>query len=183
MAKTNFQSVDEYIATFSAEDQAALTKIRKAIQKAAPNAEEVISYQIPAYKEIGYVIYFSGFKEHYSLAFPPPFTVFTAFAKELAGYQQSKSVVQLPKSEPLPLELIGRMVKFRLDEQKAAPQKAKPANKAAAKEKATGKPAAKAKAATKGNDSAKPAANAKTVTKGKAPAAKATAPAKKAGAK
>lgn len=173
MAKTNFQSVDDYIATFSAEDQAALTKIRKAIRKAAPNAEEVISYQIPAYKEIGYVIYFSGFKEHYSLAFPPPFTVFTAFAKELAGYQQSKSVVQLPKSEPLPLELIGRMVKFRLDEQKAAPAKGKaPAGASAtakSKASAAGKTVAPVKkAAAKAKIAAKPATKAKAAAKGKA---------------
>lgn len=138
MAKTDFKSVEEYISIFGKEEQAALAKIRQTIRKAAPEAEEVISYQIPAYKQGGYLIYFSAFTEHYSLAFPPPFTVFTTFAKELAPYKQSKSVVQLPKSAPLPLDLITRMVKFRLEEAKAAAQvkvvaAARPKPKVAAK--------------------------------------------------
>lgn len=188
MAKTDFKSIDEYISTFDAAAQAALGKIRQAIRKAAPDAEEVISYQIPAYKSgKTFVIYFSGFTEHYSLAFPPPFTVFTAFAKELAPYKQSKSVVQLPKSSPLPLDLISRMVKFRLEEaqagqsatpgRQAAPSRkaaARPATKAAPKGKSQAKasPAAKSttKAVPKGNAQAKTAPATKAATKGKTPA-------------
>ncbi|WP_126244976.1 iron chaperone [Chitinophaga rhizosphaerae] len=161
MAKTDFKTIDEYISTFDAADQAALTKIRQAIRKAAPNAEEVISYQIPAYKENGYVIYFSGFKEHYSLAFPPPFTVFEVFAKELAPYRQSKSVVQLPKSSPLPLDLIGRMVKFRLEEAKNSSKlKPQPAAKRAGAAASKTRPAApaKPKAAAKKASAAAPKA-------------------------
>lgn len=139
MAKTDFKSVDEYIATFDKADQASLNKIREAIRKAAPAAEEVISYQIPAYKNgKSYAIYFSGFKEHFSLAFPPPFTVFDVFAKELAPYKQSKSVVQLPKSAPLPLDLIARMVKFRLEEAAAGAQAAPGRKPAAAKTRTAG---------------------------------------------
>ncbi|WP_423736551.1 iron chaperone [Chitinophaga caseinilytica] len=168
MAKTDFKTIDQYISTFDAADQAALTKIRQAIRKAAPNAEEVISYQIPAYKENGYVIYFSGFKEHYSLAFPPPFTVFEVFAKELAPYQQSKSVVQLPKGSPLPLDLIGRMVKFRLEEAKNSSKlKPKPAAKKADSAASKAKPAAAAKPKPAAKKASTAAPKAKPATKAK----------------
>ncbi|WP_298709142.1 iron chaperone [Chitinophaga sp.] len=182
MAKTDFKTIDEYIATFDADAQVALGKIRTAIRKAAPDAEEVISYQIPAYKSgKTFVIYFSGFTGHYSLAFPPPFTVFTAFAKELAPYKQSKSVVQLPKDSPLPLDLISRMVKFRLEEAQAGGTAA-PARQAASSRKAPAN-SASAKAAAKTDSKAKtPAKSASAGTKAAPNAsAKAKAPAKAAG--
>ncbi|MBO9153988.1 iron chaperone [Chitinophaga sp. GCM10012297] len=109
-------TVDQYIATFPKEEQEVMGKIRKTIQQAVPEAEEVISYSIPAYKQNGFLIYFSAYKAHYSLSFPPPFTVFEQFKKELSPYESSKSTVQLPKSMPIPYDLIADIVKFRAKE-------------------------------------------------------------------
>ncbi len=114
--KVKFETVDQYIGTFPKEEQQVLQKIRETIRKAAPGSEEVISYQIPAYKQNGFVIYFSAYKAHYSLSFPPPFTVFEKFKKELSPYEMSKSTVQLPKSMPIPYDMIAGMVKFRVQE-------------------------------------------------------------------
>jgi uncharacterized protein YdhG (YjbR/CyaY superfamily) len=93
-----------------------LKQIREAIRNAVPDAEEVISYQLPAYKFHGWIFYFGAFKKHYSISCPPPFTVFEAFADELKDYEISKSAVQFPKGKDVPLDLIARMAKFRADE-------------------------------------------------------------------
>lgn len=116
MAKTDFKTVDEYIATFPKDVQDGLEKIRGAIRTAVPEAEEVISYQIPAYKFHGWVLYFSAHKKHYSLSCPPPFTVFEVFKEELSAYKVSKSTIQFPKDKPLPLELIGDLARYRTKE-------------------------------------------------------------------
>lgn len=116
MAKTDFQSVDEYIATFPAEMQAILSAVRQALREGAPDAEEVISYQVPALKYHGWVFYFSGFKSHFSLSQPPPFAAFDAFAEQLAKYKRSKSAVQFPLSEPVPIDLIREMAAFQAGE-------------------------------------------------------------------
>lgn len=116
MAKTDFKTVDEYIATFEKADQVVLKKIRQTLQKAVPEAEEVISYQIPAYKYHGWIFYFSAYKNHYSLSCPPPFTVFEAFKKELANNEMSKSTIQFPKSKPFPYDLLTKMAQFRAKE-------------------------------------------------------------------
>jgi uncharacterized protein YdhG (YjbR/CyaY superfamily) len=114
--KAKFETVNEYIGSFPREVQTTLQKIRQTIKKAEPDAEEVISYQIPAFKLHGFLVYFSAYKEHYSITFPPPFTVFEAFKKELAPYQLSKTTVQLPMKQPIPFDLITNMVKFRAKE-------------------------------------------------------------------
>jgi len=80
--KTKFETPDQYISTFPKDVQAILQKIRKTIQKAVPDAEEVISYNIPAFKFHGWVFYYSAYKEHYSLSCPPPFLIFDVFKKE-----------------------------------------------------------------------------------------------------
>jgi uncharacterized protein YdhG (YjbR/CyaY superfamily) len=116
MAKTDFKSVDEYIATFPENVQGVLQTVRQTIREAVPDAEEVISYQIPAYKHHGWVFYFGGFKNHFSLSCPPPFTVFTEFEKDLAPYPISKSAIQFPLDQPVPVNLIGDMAKFRAEE-------------------------------------------------------------------
>ena len=113
MAKTNFQTVDEYISTFPKDVQATLEKIRHTIQQAVPEAEEVISYQIPAFKYHGWIFYFSAYKEHYSLSCPPPFTVFDAFKKELSPYEVSTSAIKFPLDKPVPVDLIKEMSQFR----------------------------------------------------------------------
>jgi uncharacterized protein YdhG (YjbR/CyaY superfamily) len=116
MAKTDFKSVDEYIATFPEGVQAVLRTIRRTIQEAVPDAEEVISYQIPAYKFHGWVFYFSAHKKHYSLSCPPPFAVFTAFAQELSPYVMSKSAIQFPLDQPVPVKLIADMARYQASE-------------------------------------------------------------------
>lgn len=114
MAKTNFKTADEYIASVSEADQAALAAIRKAIQDAVPEAEETISYQIPAFRTAdGWIFYYSVYTNHLSIACPPPWTEREAFKAELAPYKMSKSAIQFPKSMPLPLKLIGEMAAFR----------------------------------------------------------------------
>jgi uncharacterized protein YdhG (YjbR/CyaY superfamily) len=109
MAKADFKTIDEYIATFDSEDAAALQAIREAILSAVPDAEERISYQIPAIHHHGWIFYFSAHKQHFNLACPPPSAAFEAFKDDLAQYKRTKSAVLLPKSKPLPLALIGRM--------------------------------------------------------------------------
>jgi uncharacterized protein YdhG (YjbR/CyaY superfamily) len=145
MAKTDFKSVDEYIATFPVETQKALMQLRSTIRAAIPETEEVISYQIPCYKlNGGYVIYFAGFAKHCTITFPPPFTVFETLSKELARYKQSKSAVQFPLAEGMPLALVSKMAKLRLAQVKAEQAARVPAAKVpAAKAPAAKKPAAK----------------------------------------
>ncbi|HEX8762992.1 MAG TPA: DUF1801 domain-containing protein [Candidatus Saccharimonadales bacterium] len=114
MAKTDFKNVDEYLQTLPAEVQEILQTVRQAIHAGAPEGEEVISYQIPAIKDHGFVFYFSAFKNHYSLSCPPPFTIFSEFEKELAPYKKSKSTIQFPFDKPVPIDLITRMAVFRV---------------------------------------------------------------------
>jgi uncharacterized protein YdhG (YjbR/CyaY superfamily) len=124
MAKTDFKSVDEYISTFPKATQAVLQRVRGTIRKALPGADEVISYQIPGYKIRGErVIYFAGWKQHYSL-YPVGDRIVEAFMKELALYEVEKSTVRFPISKPVPVKLIERIAKARAKEA-AAGAKAK----------------------------------------------------------
>lgn len=116
MAKNPFNTVDEYIASFPKEVQHGLQSIRQTVKKVQPDADEVISYNIPAFKYHGWLVYFSAFKAHYGISFPPPFTVFKKFGKELKPYKVSTSAVQFPFSMPIPLALIKDMVTFRAKE-------------------------------------------------------------------
>lgn len=116
MAKTDFKSVDEYIAAQPQQVQAVLERVRGTIRKALPGAEEVISYQIPAYKLHGdRVIYFAGWKQHFSL-YPAGERLVAAFKKELAGHEISKGTIRFPLAESVPDKLIERIVKFRAKE-------------------------------------------------------------------
>jgi uncharacterized protein YdhG (YjbR/CyaY superfamily) len=124
MAKTDFKSVDEYIASRPETVQTVLGRVRDTIRKAVPEAEEVISYQIPAYKLHGNaVLYFAGWKQHYSL-YPATERLASEFQDELASYQVHKGTIRFPLSEPVPVKLIGRIAKFRAKEV-AGRQKAK----------------------------------------------------------
>ncbi len=116
MATVKFTTPDQYISSFSKEVQAVLKKVRSTIQKAVPDAEEVISYNIPAFKYRGWVFYYSAYTNHFSLSCPPPFTIFTKFKKELAPYEVSKSTIRFPLDEPVPVTLITAMAKFRASE-------------------------------------------------------------------
>ena len=112
MATTDFKSVDEYIATHPEDVQAILERVRRTIRKALPGAEEVISYQIPAYKlHGGSVLYFAGWKQHYSL-YPATVHLVAAFKDELAPYKVNKGTIRFPLSQPVPAKLIERIAKF-----------------------------------------------------------------------
>jgi uncharacterized protein YdhG (YjbR/CyaY superfamily) len=128
MRKSGFRSVDEYIARQPREVQPVLRRVREAIRKAIPRADEVISYQIPAYKLDGAaVVYFAGWKAHYSI-YPATAPLVAAFADELAGYEKSKGTIRFPLEEPVPVRLIARLAKFRAREaaERAAAKRARP---------------------------------------------------------
>jgi uncharacterized protein YdhG (YjbR/CyaY superfamily) len=102
-------TVDSYIADFPKNVQARLKKIRATIRKAAPDAEEKINYRIPAYMQNGVLIYFAAFKNHIGV-YPRG----GEFKQELAKYAGGKGTIQFPHDEPIPYELITRIVKQRL---------------------------------------------------------------------
>ena len=115
MAKTDFQTVDEYLATFPESTQQALRQVRTAIREAVPEAEERISYQMPAYKYHGWLVYFSGFTNHYSVFAIHSDALVEAFGDELAGRKIATGTIQFPLDQPVPVDLIRRMVRYRAD--------------------------------------------------------------------
>jgi uncharacterized protein YdhG (YjbR/CyaY superfamily) len=116
MAKADFKSVSEYIASKPKDVQAVLKRVRAAVRKAVPAAKEGISYQIPAYKLNGVpVVFFAGWKEHFSL-YPASDSLVAAFKRELAGHRITKGTIRFPFSDGVPVELIERIAKFRADE-------------------------------------------------------------------
>jgi uncharacterized protein YdhG (YjbR/CyaY superfamily) len=128
MAKPDVKSVDQYIATQPRSAQTTLKRVRDTIRKALPKAEEVISYKIPAYKlSGGIVVYFAGWKQHYSL-YPVSNHLVAAFKGALVPYKVNKATVRFPLSEPVPVKLIERIAKFRAKElaQRDKPKAAAP---------------------------------------------------------
>ncbi len=115
MKTTKPNNIDEYIAGFPKDTQKILEQIRATIKKAAPEAEERISYAIPAFTLKGhYLVYFAGYKNHISL-YPAP-RGNEAFKKELSDYKGGKGTVQFPLDNPMPLKLITKIVKSRIKE-------------------------------------------------------------------
>ena len=115
MANTEFKSVDEYIASQSDTVQTVLERVRSTIRKAIPQAEESISYKIPAYKLRGdRVLYFAAWKQHFSI-YPATARVIAAFKDDVAPYVV-KSTLRFPISQPVPVKLIARIAKFRANE-------------------------------------------------------------------
>ncbi len=108
--------VDEYIASQPKATQRLLQRVRSAIRKAVPEAEEVISYKMPAYKLRGRILlYFAGWKEHYSL-YPAGSRLAVEFKQELAPYELSEGTIRFPLSGPVPVKLIEDIAKFRAGE-------------------------------------------------------------------
>ena len=105
-------SIDEYIAMFPKDIQDRLTQLRDTIRKAAPDAEEAISYAIPTFKLNGNLVHFAAFKSH--IGFYPAPSGTEAFKKELSPYKAGKGSIQFPLNEPLPLSLVTKIVKFRV---------------------------------------------------------------------
>lgn len=110
----SFTSIEEYIAAFPPEVQAKLAEMRAVIQAAAPEAVEKISYQMPTFYLKGNLVHFAAHQKH--IGFYPAPSGIEAFQAELAIYKSSKGAVQFPLDQPLPVELIGRMVRFRVAE-------------------------------------------------------------------
>lgn len=124
--KTNSKqptTIDEYIADFPRDVQPLLEKVRAAIRKAAPDATEAISYQIPTFKLQGNLIHFAGYNHHIGLY--PGSRPIEAFKAELTKYKTSKGTVQLPLDKPIPVGLIGKLTKFcvKRNVEKAASRK------------------------------------------------------------
>jgi len=108
-------STDEYIAEFPAETQAALQEIRALIRKSAPDATESISYAIPTFDLNGHhLVHFAGFKNH--IGFYPVPSGIEAFKEELAPYKSGKGSAQFPLGQPIPADLVRRIVEFRVGE-------------------------------------------------------------------
>ena len=110
-----FQTVDAYVASFPPDVQAVLQDVRRTIRKAAPTAEEAISYDIPAYKMHGKgVVSFAGWKRHVSI-YPIP-AVDDALAKEMAAYRAGKGTLRFPLDKPIPHTLIAQVVTLLIEQ-------------------------------------------------------------------
>jgi len=112
--KSHPTTIDEYIAQFPEDVQRILAKVREVIRDSAPQAIEKISYQMPAFYLSGMLVWFAGYKHH--IGFYPKGSGIEAFKEELSGYKWAKGSVQFPLDEPIPYELIRRIVRFRVTE-------------------------------------------------------------------
>jgi uncharacterized protein YdhG (YjbR/CyaY superfamily) len=115
MAKTDYKTIDQYHQAFTDEVQERMQTIRDLVHRVAPEAEEVISYQIPAFKisQKLYLIYYSAYAKHISLSSPWSEAFLNEFATELKDYKVSKSAIQLPNNQPLPVDFIKKVLEFR----------------------------------------------------------------------
>ena len=112
--KVSFTSTDEYIAASPKEIQKKLQELRKTIKAAAPEAQEKISYQMPAFDLKGNLVWFAAFKNH--IGFYPMPSGIQAFKKEFSVYEGSKGAIRFPLDKPFPLKLVSKVVKFRVAE-------------------------------------------------------------------
>jgi uncharacterized protein YdhG (YjbR/CyaY superfamily) len=115
--KTTPQTIDEYIAGFPKDIQAILQKIRKIVKNAAPEAQEKISYQMPTFYLNGNLVHFAAFKHH--VGFYPTPSGTQKFQKEISKYKAAKGSIQFPLDEPIPYDLIAKIVEFRVKENMA----------------------------------------------------------------
>jgi len=118
MAKTQKpKDIDSYISQFPGDTQAILEKVRATIRQASPDANETISYQMPAFKQHGILVYFAAWEKHIGLY--PPFSGDKALEKAVAKYAGPKGNLQFPLDEPIPYDLIERVVKLRVKQDRA----------------------------------------------------------------
>jgi len=108
------KDVDEYIASFPKDIQEILEKLRTTIRKAAPDAAEIISYQIPTFTLKGNLVHFAAYKKH--IGFYPTPRGIEVFKKELSAYEGAKGSVRFPLAKPIPFDLISKIVRFRVKE-------------------------------------------------------------------
>ncbi len=112
--KKAFKTTDEYVASFPNNVQFALQQIRQAIKESAPQAQEVISYSMPAFKQDSILVWFASFKNH--IGFFPKVSAMEAFKEQLSSYQTSKGTIRFPLDKPIPVDLVKDIVKFRVKE-------------------------------------------------------------------
>ena len=114
MAKSIPKTIDAYVAVFPKDVQKILENLRQVIRETAPEAEETIDYGIPTFKLNGNLVHFAAFKNH--IGFYPNPSGIEAFKKELSPYKQSKGTVQFPLDKPIPIDLVKKIVEFRVKE-------------------------------------------------------------------
>ena len=112
--ETKPTTTNEYIAQYPADVQAILNKVRAVIQESAPEAEERISYGMPGFYLKGMLVWFAGHKDY--IGFYPTGEGIAAFKNDIAGYKSSKGAVQFPLNKPIPYELIRKIVKYRVEQ-------------------------------------------------------------------
>lgn len=110
----SYSTVNEYVSLFPKDVQEKLLVMRRAIKEAAPGAEERISYRMPAYFMNGPLVYFAAFKNH--IGFYPTASGIVTYKEEFRPYKSGKGSVQFPMDEPLPIELVKRVVRFKVEE-------------------------------------------------------------------
>lgn len=115
--RMKFSNIDDYIASFPPETREILDRLRETIRKHAPGATQTINYGIPTFTLKGNLVHFAAFKNHIGF-YPTPSGV-EAFRKDLSDYEAAKGSIKFPIDKPLPFDLIGRIVKFRVEENKA----------------------------------------------------------------
>ena len=120
-----FSTVDEYISSFAGRTKLLLEEMRAVIRQAAPAAEEVISYNMPAFKQHGVLVYFAGYGKH--IGFYPTGSPLQVFKDELAAYKTSKGAIQFPLDKSIPKALVKKIVRYRIaeDTEKANAKKKK----------------------------------------------------------
>jgi uncharacterized protein YdhG (YjbR/CyaY superfamily) len=116
--KSDYASIDEYILGFPENVQAKLSELRQLIREIAPAAQERISYRIPTFYLNGNLVHFAAYAKH--IGFYPTPSGITRFKRELSRYKHSKGAVQFPIEEALPVELIKKIVKYRVEENTGA---------------------------------------------------------------
>ncbi len=112
--KNQFQTIDEYIATFPENVQDILVKLRKVVLEAAPEADETISYGMPTFKLNGNLVHFAAYEKH--IGFYPTPSGIEAFKEELSQYKGGKGSIQFPIDKPVPFDLVEKIVIFRVEE-------------------------------------------------------------------
>ena len=116
---TTFETVDEYIGSLPEDRRGPMQEIRRAVREAAPEATEVISYNMPALKQDGrFLVSYSAFKRHYSL-FAWSDEMLEAIGDDLRRHATGRGTIQFPADEPIPVDLVRRVVEFRLAEHRA----------------------------------------------------------------
>ncbi|WP_353124523.1 iron chaperone [Parapedobacter pyrenivorans] len=120
--KTSFNNVEEYLASVAdARQRSILERVRTTIKRTVPDAEETISYQMPAYRYHGILLYFAAWKNHWGL-YPASNSIKETFRDELAHYKQTKGAIQFPWDDPFPDALLIKLIKKRVEENRTATQ-------------------------------------------------------------